>query len=210
MGDGSHGDVSGVGTMGASTGARRCTRLQAVGVLLILFVLAGCSNSPGPPSSNSMPTSSVMSDVTRTSGSTPTPSERSSSTEPEPEPETEPWAEAEAEEVCAELYAGRGVPPYAESRDLDDQMALEADWHSDLLADAVGQLESVDVDAELVDLMAETAALQQRAAQLYAEHVIVSQELNDILARLDELGDDVLVVADEADAPSCAALVVDP
>ncbi|HEU5144029.1 MAG TPA: hypothetical protein VFT81_02545 [Dermatophilaceae bacterium] len=95
--------------------------------------------------------------------------------------------------------------------DLDDQMALEAKWHADLIANA-GQLLAPmgGSTEELVGLMEEAWSLNLRAAQLYSEHMIISQELDAIQARLDEMQGEVQAAAEAARAPSCADLVILP
>lgn len=187
-------------------GTRRALRSSLVGCGLSLLVLVtgACGGGDAPPGvrGQSSPATSVTVD---TSSVLPT-TEMTTTTRV---PETTETGDTES--TCATVYANRGVPPFAQSRDLDDQMALEAKWHADLIAEAGEQLSS-DHDAieQLYALMEEAYMLNVRAAQLYAEHVLISQELDAINARLDEMEPEVLTAAEDANAPSCARLILLP
>lgn len=162
-------------------------------VLVAVLATSACAGSPDPP---------VAPSAARTSAPT-------APDQPEPTILEEP-APATAQAVCEEIYLGRGSAPLAESGDIDDEMALFETWHAGLLQDAIAQLGSAPALASLMASMDEMRSLSVRAAIIYAEHPMFSEELSLIQERQSALAVEVVPVAVEAGAPACADLVVLP
>lgn len=186
-------------------------------VLVVALAISGCGTSGAPPpvtsvtpstsGTSSSATSSTSSDPT--TSEPPTTSERPTTSEA-PSTSTDEPGRATAQAICSAVYAGRGEAPHAESGDIDDDMALFETWHASLLEDAITQLGSSPRLEDLVAAMEEMRSLSARAALIYTEHPVFSQELSRIQERQTALADEVGRIADEAGAPMCAAVVVLP
>lgn len=173
----------------------RCAAPFAGSVVLVaVLATSGCAGSSDPPETPS---------GGRTT-SAPAPPDESELVIPE-----DP-APAGAQDVCEEIYLGRGSPPLAESGDIDDDMALFETWHAGLLQDAISQLWSAPELAPLVASMDEMRSLNTRAALIFAEHPVFSEELSLIQERQSALANEVVPIAAAAGAPACADLVVLP
>lgn len=191
--------------------------LLAVLLSVLLTVLAGCGGDDGrdePPEPSELVGTLVPDEPSDLTGPTDeAPEEPADQPAPEPEPEPDEglaWA-VDAEVLCAEILQTRGSAPLAESGDLDDDMALYADWRSAVLAEAAAGLASITAAptdgeamvAELTDL----SALEAEAVEHYLAGAIISERLDEITAWEAALAESVHARADRLGTPSCGALV---
>jgi hypothetical protein len=97
------------------------------------------------------------------------------------------------------------------SGEIDDELALFEDWHSELIGAAVVTLQGgpapSDRERELIAMTDDFSQLASRAAEIYASDVVSSEELNDLTAQQDSLSDQIVTVADPLGVPACADLV---
>jgi hypothetical protein len=193
----------------------RSVRLLSSLTLVVAVAISGCGDSkePAAPTLTTLSISSSSPEPTTPDETEPTTEKTKPTTTNQAEPSTAEAGDlnsATAEAICRTIYASRGSAPAASSRDMDDEMALFETWHAGLLQKAITQLgTSAELD-DLVGAMKEMRTLNLRAASIYAQHPVFSDELARIEQRQTALADLVKAVAAEAGAPMCAAVVVLP